>query len=90
MIAREYTDNLTAEVDEKTNSVVWSRSKIITCPHCKVEQEIVFSTYNDPEADGDVTCGAEDNYLDNSLGGLCNECEDKIYNVMVEVEKKRP
>jgi len=32
MIKREYDDKLRPEVDEGTNSVVWSRSIIARCP----------------------------------------------------------
>jgi hypothetical protein len=42
------------------------------------------------ETDGDVTALAEERYLNNALGRLCNECGDKIYHEIVEVEKTRP
>ena len=91
MIEREYTDELRADIDRKTGSVVWSRSTIFKCPECGIEREIVFSTYNDPETDFyDATDGAEERYLDVTLGGLCKQCEDKIYSELVEVEKTRP
>jgi hypothetical protein len=89
MIKREYGDELRAEIDDRTNSLVWSRSIIVRCPECGIEQEVAFSTYNDPEEDGDLTCFAEDNYLDDTLGGLCNLCGGEIYNELVEVEKTR-
>jgi hypothetical protein len=89
MITREYTDKLTAEVDEKTNSAVWSRSRIFKCPECGTEQEIVFTSCNDPKTYYDATDGAEESYLNVTLGGLCNQCEQKIYSELVEVEKTR-
>ena len=63
MIKREYDDKLRPEVDEGTNSVVWSRSIIALCPGCKKEQEIVFTTYNHPETDYDATSFAEKELL---------------------------
>jgi hypothetical protein len=59
MIKREYSDKLRARIDESTNSMAWSRSIIVRCPGCKIEQEIVFTTYNNPETDYDATSFAE-------------------------------
>jgi hypothetical protein len=92
MIKREYSDELRAEIDESTGGVVWSRSIVVRCPRCKKEeQEIVFTTYNDPETDGvDPTCLAEENYFRDGIGEFCYPCAQKMYCEIVEVEKARP
>lgn len=90
MIKREYGDRLRAEMDERTNSVVWSRSIIAKCPGCKKEQEVVFTTYNNPETDYDATWMAEENYFADTLGQFCYQCSDKAYNEITEIEKTRP
>jgi hypothetical protein len=90
MIKREYGDRLRAEIDERTNSVVWSRSIIVRCPGCKNEQEIVFTTYNNPGTDYDATSMAEDDYFSDSIGQFCHQCADKAYCEIIEVEKTRP
>lgn len=90
MIKREYGDELREEMDERTNSVVWSRSIIVRCPGCKKEQEIVFTTYNNPETDYDATSMAEEDYFSDTLGRYCYQCADKAYNEIAEIEKTRP
>jgi hypothetical protein len=89
MIKRDYGDELRAERDETTNSMVWSRSIIDRCPGCKIEQEIVFTTYNNPETDYDATSMAEENYFRDRIGQFCYHCADKAYDEIIEIEKTR-
>lgn len=85
LIKRRYAEELGAEVVENADSVVWSTSSMLKCVRCGKRQEVIYTLYNDPQADSEVNSTPRIFHDENELDYWCKECVDKFKNEMAEI-----